>query len=89
MLHEVISRIRQMEQIYDFLGQTLAEDPNAAVTEEFRKAALLLTQYYESGEWLRHYTLDEKGLLPRELKRGVLSQDGVFDLLETIGEMRE
>ena len=40
-----------------------------------------LRRYYEGGQWLRDYALDEAGLLPRQLKRGVLSQDGVYDLL--------
>jgi hypothetical protein len=44
----------------------------------------LLKDYYENGLWLHDYELDEKGLLPRELKRGVLSQDAVYNLLEQI-----
>ena len=30
---------------------------------------------------MRHYMLDEAGLLPKDLKRGVLSEDGVYHLL--------
>ncbi len=41
-----------------------------------------LRRYYESGQWRQDYEDDEKGLLPDDLKRGVLSQDAVYDLLD-------
>ena len=40
-----------------------------------------LSSYYESGQWLADYEADEAGQLPPDLKRGVLSQDGLYDLL--------
>lgn len=40
-----------------------------------------LKEYMESGLWLSDYEADERGELPPELKRGVLSQDGLYDLL--------
>ena len=49
---------------------------------ELREMLRLLRRYYEDGQWLQDYELDEQGLLPRDLKRGVLSQDGVYDFLE-------
>ena len=36
-----------------------------------------LKEYYESGLWLSDYEADERGELPADLKRGVLSQDGL------------
>ena len=41
----------------------------------------LLDEYYTSGEWQEDYEADEGGLLPADLKRGVLSQDGLYDVL--------
>ena len=70
-LDEAICRIRRMEKIYD----TLQEDPDHPALGE-------LLRYYESGQWLRDYEMDEQGLLPRDLKRGVLSQDGIYNLLD-------
>ena len=72
-LTETIRRIRQMEEIYD----AVRADPGHPSLGE-------LVRYYESGQWLRDYELDEQGLLPPDLKRGVLSQDGVYDLLENL-----
>lgn len=40
-----------------------------------------LAAYMDSGDWLRDYEADEQGLIPRCMKRGVLSQDGLYDLL--------
>ena len=45
----------------------------------------LLGAYYTSGEWREDYEADERGELPPDLKRGVLSQDALYDLLEGAG----
>ncbi len=41
-----------------------------------------LERYYTSDEWKNDYMADEAGTLPDDLRRGVLSQDAVYDLLE-------
>ena len=43
-----------------------------------------LREYMDSGLWLSDYEADERGELPKDLKRGVLSQDGLYDLLTEI-----
>ena len=48
----------------------------------------LLSDYYTSSAWKRDFAADEAGLLPKELKRGVLSEDGVYNLLEQFGSHR-
>jgi len=40
-----------------------------------------LSEYYGSAAWKRDFAADEAGLLPQELKRGVLSEDGIYNLL--------
>ncbi|MBQ1983626.1 MAG: DUF4298 domain-containing protein, partial [Spirochaetaceae bacterium] len=40
-----------------------------------------LISYYENGMWLKDYQLDEQNLLPKTLKRGILSQDGIYNFL--------
>lgn len=78
----VIARITQMEQCFD----TLLRAESSAIGENpaLRAQLEMLLQYYESGQWLRDYELDERGLLPPDLKRGVLSQDALFDFLGQI-----
>ena len=51
------------------------------ISHDPEKLALLET-YYTSGQWRDDYEADERGELPPDLKRGVLSQDGLYDLLE-------
>ena len=63
-----IERIRHMESLYDIALRT-GLVPRA------------LREYYENGQWLRDYESDERGELPSDLKRGVLSQDGLWNLL--------
>ena len=65
---DIIQRIAYMESLYDLALQT------GQIPQDLR-------DYYENGQWLRDYEADERGELPRELKRGVLSQDGLWDLL--------
>ena len=88
MIQEATERIRQMESYFDMLQKAADENPDVIREDALIKAALrILTQYYENGQWLRDYELDEKGLLPKDLKRGVLAQDAVYDFLERIEDI--
>ena len=78
MRSRAVARICEMERCYDSLQIGIKQDPPYVDV----KAWADLLEYYEGGQWLRDYELDEQGLLPRDLKRGVLSQDGVYDFLE-------
>ena len=46
-----------------------------------------LEAYYTSRQWKEDYAMDEEGKLPENLKRGVLSQDGIWNLLERNKEL--
>ena len=48
-----------------------------------------LEAYYESVKWRKDFENDEAGLLPKNLKRGVLSEDGINDLLDKYKEVSE
>ena len=75
-------RIVFYEQIFDELQKAGSVHE---LSGELRSRCRLLEDYYTSGEWRADYEADEAGLLPKDLKRGVLSQDGVYDLLERLG----
>ena len=69
-MEETVERVKRMEEAFDRFRQT--RDPELKV---------LLAGYMESGLWLSDYMADERGELPQDLKRGVLSEDGLYNLL--------
>jgi len=77
-----IERIEQMEKILDSLKEAIAQ-VNTAISRlrELGPQAMELDDYYGSPEWFDDLNADEKGLLPDGLKRGVLSEDGIYDVL--------
>lgn len=90
-----INRIMEMEQLFSSLQQKisriLAELENDSLFDvdlQKQREALQpgidrLATYYSSGEWLADFEADEAGLLPEDMPRGVLSEDGVNDLLDS------
>jgi len=74
-----VERVSFYEMIFDEVRSMPREA--AAIGEEIRMKVRLLDEYYTSGEWQEDYEADEGGLLPADLKRGVLSQDGLYDFL--------
>ena len=68
---DIIERITYMEALFD----------RALETKEIPQE---LTDYYFGGQWLQDYQADERGELPADLKRGILSQDGLWNLMEEL-----
>jgi hypothetical protein len=77
-----------MESVFDEVQNALAEgvDIEDALLQE--KIEILI-QYYESEQWKNDYSADERGELPADLKRGVLSEDGVYNLLNDIDSLKK
>ena len=83
-----IRRIAGMEEKMDAVLAAAAELERALEHwEQVRPDLSALEAYYDGGDWLSDFTEDEAGLLPEDLKRGVLSEDGLFDLLEQAREL--
>ena len=87
---ENIDRIGQMEQRLDRALDAVREMEAAiehydAVQEDIR----ILNDYLGSDDWKADFAADEAGLLPADLKRGVLSEDGIWNLLEDWRELEE
>lgn len=81
-LQETIERITLMEFYFDTIQKALETNPYFLKKEAPAGIMLQeLTEYYENGQWMADYEADEAGLLPHDLKRGVLSEDGVYNLL--------
>ena len=79
-MQETMERIQRMERL--FVDVRAAKELDA----EMRIKVQMLGAYMDSGQWLQDYHLDELGLLPPEMKRGVLSEDGLYNLLADVRE---
>ena len=84
-LQQTIDRICRMEQYFDEIGEAVKRDSKAVYKDDVlqRKWQMLLS-YYEGGQWLKDYECDERRELPPDLKRGVLSEDGLYNLISEI-----
>ena len=77
-----IERIQCMEHNLDSAAEAVQHLSNALDAYTTSRPQLQeLIDYYESPQWLADYDADNAGLIPTDLKRGVLSQDAVYDLL--------
>ena len=89
-----LARIYRMEGILNKSGKAVRDlqealDRYVSLEEEIRELEL----YYTGGQWQKDFADDEAGKLPRDLRRGVLSEDAVFDFLtlrdEVISKYKE
>lgn len=79
---ERIHRIEYMEQVLNRAEESLKLLDKAMESyENIRQQLRELIEYYESPQWMEDFQADEQGLLPQDLKRGVLSEDAVYNLL--------
>lgn len=77
-----IERISMMEDRYDEISRVLAAlDEAVDEYEDFKSELDALRDYMDSGQWKDDYEADEAGQVPSDLKRGVLSEDGLYNLL--------
>ena len=79
---EQIERIQYFESLLDKVAPVLenleeALDAFGGIQEDVKE----LSAYYESDEWRDDFEADDAGKLPKDLKRGVLSEDGIYDVL--------
>lgn len=81
-------RISRFENILDELSAAVKDLDFALEAYEKLKPRLNeLKEYYESSLWKKDFEDDGAGRLPKDLKRGVLSEDAVYDLLDNIKEL--
>ncbi len=77
-----IARITAMEnKLNQVLGVLNKEIVTLAELSEIQPIVAELSHYYSSPQWKEDFEADEKGLLPKTLKRGVLSEDGIYNML--------
>ena len=80
---EGIVRIQEMERRLEEATAAVGQMEEALEHYEAAQEAVeRLACYLDSEEWRQDFADDEKGLLPQDLKRGVLSEDGIWNLLD-------
>lgn len=85
-----IARIQWMEKHLERAQQALVLLSEAIEAyAEAEKAFRELTTYYGSEAWKQDFADEEQGLLPKDLKRGVLSEDGIWNVLEARRELMD
>ena len=85
---EQIERIKQMELRLDRASSALMD--LSAALEKYNEAQDDISQldaYYTSDEWKQDFAADEAGELPPSLRRGVLSEDAIWNVLSDNREL--
>ena len=86
----VPANLNKMEAIYQKANETLnALEANIFDLQHMQDDLQKLSDYYGSKQWRKDFEADEQGLYPEDLRRGVLSEDGVYNLLERNKEIME
>jgi hypothetical protein len=83
-----IERITNMESLFD-KSEEVVKRLEVAL-KDFAKLEhdiAKLEAYYNSPQWRKDFEADEAGKLPQDLKRGVLSEDGIWNLLSNYKEL--
>lgn len=79
---EQIKRITHMEEILNEALASVKELDEALERYEAVRCGIEeLKEYYTSRQWMTDFEDDSQGKLPPDLKRGVLSEDAVYNLL--------
>ena len=81
-MEENVERITIAEQAFDRIAAA-HEQLNEALDafDDVLDDLGLFSDYYGSPEWFDDHDADERGELPEDLKRGVLSEDAPYDAL--------
>ena len=87
---EQIDRIAYMEQILDEATKAVSSlsevlEKYSAVQDKLQE----LSAYYSSKQWRQDFDDDSAGKIPHDLKRGVLSEDAVYNLLADVRRLED
>ena len=90
LMGEDFKHISEKEEIFDKVLQT--QSAFAKAIEEYRELQPeieKLEAYYSGKQWKEDFAMDERGEIPADVKRGVLSEDGIYNVLERNREIME
>ena len=85
--NNIIVRIKAMSEAFDKARVVLEsynadKDHGPAALWRLRETIAALGEYQTSGLWKKDFEADEDGSLPKGINRSVLSEDGLYNLLQ-------
>ena len=81
-MNKQLKRIEKMESNMEVSELAIRELSEALEKYESAQDKYYeLTNYYGSVQWMDDYEADEEGKLPVDMKRSVLSEDAVYNLI--------
>ena len=83
-----IERIKWMEQRFN-KALAAIKDGSVDLLKAIKEDVAELSKYYSSELWKQDFAADEAGNLPPNLKRGVLSEDGIWNLLSDYRDIQK
>jgi len=86
---ERIARITKMESFFDKIQAAYSDNDNIIKDIEIETMLRELKEYYENGQWRADFEADERGELPANLKRGILTEDAIYNLFCEIEKERK
>ena len=85
---EQIERIKFMEEHHDRASQAVKALSDALdLYSEAMESIETIDDYLVSDEWQQDFDDSEAGRLPKDLKCGVLSEDGIWNVVDTSREL--
>lgn len=89
-MNKDFKHISDMEKIFDeILDAQESLDKSVEYYKKLQSKVQKLDKYYSSKQWKDDFAADERGEIPADVKRGVLSEDGIYNMLERNKEILE
>ncbi len=81
-----LERVIHMEKLHDLI-RTAVDASDKGQLARLRKETQELQTDHEDGEWLCDFDADRNGFFPKDLKRGILTEDTLDDLIYGISSL--
>ena len=85
---DAVKRVKKMEAAMDRVARANARLERALAEFEARGKDIAALNTYLNGQWRQDFEADERGEFPQELRRGVLSEDALYDTLSEADRLR-
>lgn len=87
---DLVERVKEMEDASNRV-ETMVKLVNQGLDRytQLQKDIDLLRHYLASKKWMDDFEAEEAGKLPKDMPRGVLSEDGLYSLLNRVEDLED